>query len=260
MKKTCVLLICIFVSVNLFSRICVTCDVIYEKSFAEWSDFYRRKIEFVSGAEMGLSLENRNKLFATIWYSQTKCSVIEMEYDGVLLQECIDKNFIFMYLGFDILNEGKVGIEINSDKSTKWRIYGKDENSLLIDPMFDIPPYDINTAIREKMRQGIVHERKRPKEETKYAGMDKGIIVWHKDPYFIVQTNTNYLILLRNTIYYWGGHADDGDLIMGHLKNKGETVVDNITKKELGMNTIVVFISEDYQSCAVWIHENLDSR
>lgn len=257
MKKIVTFFIAIILSTQLFARISIICDVIHEKSFAEWTDYYRTKVEFISGHEMQYSLE-QNKLYAIIWYSQTQCSVIEMEYEGLLLQKKIDKNFMFIYLGFDILNEGKNGVEINGDDKTKWKIYGKDENSFIIDPIFNEYPYNYNDAIYENMRQGIkIQKRKRPQDEIKYASMDKGIVVWNNDPYYIIQSNKNFIVLVRNTFGYWSGTVEEFDMLVGDFKLNSETPVDNITQNQSGMKVQVSFMGNDYQSCVDWINTNI---
>lgn len=257
MKKVIALIVALLISAPLFARVSVICDVIYEKSFAEWSEYYRREVEFVSGQELGLILDG-NKLFAIIWYSQTQCSVIQMEYDGVFVPSRIDFSFIDIFLGFDLLNEGRLGVEKDGEKERKWRIYGKDDMSFMIDPRFDEYPYNkYNSNIREYISQGVeVVRRSRPKEEIKYAGWDKGVIVWHYDPCYIIQTNTCFVVALRSAVYYWSGRANDGDLVMGYFSQKGKTNIDDIDMGT-GMSADVVFLSSEYKACADWVRENV---
>ena len=260
MKKFIASVSVLLLSVPLFARLSVICDVIYEKSFAEWSEYYRREVEFVSGQELGRILDG-NKLFAIIWYSQTQCSVIQMEYNGVIVPSRIDLSFIDTYLGFDMLNEGRLGVEKNGNDERKWRIYGKDDFSLMIDPVFEKYPYNqYNNNIREQINRGIVNRRQRPPEEAQYKGWDKGIIVWHYDTCYIIQTRTGFLVALRNSFSYWGGREDDGDLVMGHFRYKGKTAIDNIAKGQTGMNAEVVFIASEYKTCADWVIENVKSE
>ena len=259
MKKFVTLSMVILLSVQLFARISIMCDVIRENSFADWTDYHRTRVEFLTKHEMKFSLDE-NKLYAIIWYSQTQCSVIEMEYDGVLLNKEIDLNFMFYYLGFDILNEGKDGVEINGDKEIRWKIYGKDENSLIIDSRFNAHPYYYNDAVYEKMRQGFVKKRKRPAEETKYAGMDKGFVKWHNDPYYIIKCNDQYIVLIRNTWGYWSGTIKKDDMLMGYFKIDTETSIDNITRNQTGTKALVAYIGNDYQSCVNWINEYINTN
>lgn len=256
MKKLSTLLFVLLLSSLLFARITLTCDVIREKSFAEWSDYYRCKVEFVTGHEMKYSFAE-NKLYAIIWYSQTQCSIIEMEYDGILLKDKTDAYFMFLYFGFDLLNEGKMGIEKNGDKETKWRIYGKDEDASMIDPIFNRHPYNYHEVVEEQRRNGTLKKRKRPQEETKYAGMDKGTVIWNEDPFYIIQSDKRYIVAIRITLYYWSGTVTNNDLLMGDFKEEGEISIDNITRNETGFHVKIVHIGNDLQSCQDWLNENI---
>lgn len=257
MKKLFCIVAVILFSLQLSARIAVICDVVYEKSLGEWSDFYRLEVEFLSGGEMGRILES-NSLFAVIWFSQTNCAIIKMEHNGILIGE-VDKNFVNTYLSFDMLNEGKLGLQVNSKNGEiKWRVYGKDEMSLLIDPMFDAYPYDsYNNNIREQIRKGVVNRRKRPSEERLYAGLDKGVVAFSYGDCYIIGTKVNYIVALRNPIFVFYGTVDKGDIVFGHFRQTGRTDILNGTKKDSGLTVNVVYIANSYKECAEWAMNNV---
>lgn len=243
----------------LSARISVECDVVYEKSIGEWSDYYRRDVEFLSGREMG-GLLNVNKLYAVIWFSQTNCAIIEMEYRGAILGD-IDKDFMYSYFGGDILNEGKAGIQTNGNTDVKWRLYGKDENSFLIDTMFNQYPYDsYNQGVKNNIQSGLRNNRKRPKEELMYAGLDKGVVIWESGDYYLIQTKTNCVVAIRNTIYAFFGTVEQGDIVFGHFGSTGDTDIKNATQNYTGLRAKVMYLSQDYRKCVKWLEQYLDSN
>ena len=137
MKRFFSLFILLSLCFHVYGRFTAQCDVIYEKSVGEWSEFHRVNVEFVSGREMR-DIMNQNSVYAVIWYSQTECSVIKMDYNTIITSD-IDKFFVFMLFGSDMLNEGLPGVQTNDNgEHIKWRIYGKDENSFMSDPVFTI--------------------------------------------------------------------------------------------------------------------------
>ena len=52
MKRMLSFLIICTISFHVYGKFTVQCDVIYEKSVGEWSEFHRINVEFVSGREM----------------------------------------------------------------------------------------------------------------------------------------------------------------------------------------------------------------
>jgi len=140
MKRIVLFIVLMFACMNIYARVTIMCDVVYEESVGKWSEFRRTNVEFLSGKEKG-DILNQTKLYAIIWYSQSECAVIKIDYDSPILSG-VDVSFIYYFLTFDILNEGRSRTQINDNgKNRKWRIYGKDDNSFLIDPMFSKGDY-----------------------------------------------------------------------------------------------------------------------
>ena len=52
MKRMLSFLIIYTISFQVYWKFTAQCDVIYEKSVGEWSEFHRINVEFVSGREM----------------------------------------------------------------------------------------------------------------------------------------------------------------------------------------------------------------
>lgn len=160
-RRSIILLLFFLYSFNLSAGIKVFCDVAYEKEQGIWSDLYRTKVDFVSGEELGLLID-QNKLFAIIWFSQTNCAVIKTRYQVPL----ISKVSIYDIYGFfltDVLNEGLDGFSVNGNQTVHWKLYGKDEASLLIDPVFETYPYNsYNNGIRRNIRNGFINKRAIP--------------------------------------------------------------------------------------------------
>jgi hypothetical protein len=47
------LLVSLFVASSSFPRISIQCDVIYQNSNGSWSNYFRTKVDFLTGEEMG---------------------------------------------------------------------------------------------------------------------------------------------------------------------------------------------------------------
>lgn len=246
MKRLLLLFFLVITHLQINARITVICDVVYEKSIEEWSDYYRTNVDFLCGKEMN-DIMNYSTLFAIIWYSQTQCSVIKIEKDFIILDP-INYSSICNILSLDLLNEGLLGIQMNDDgKQTKWRIYGKDENGFLIDPMFNKDIY--NTAIREGISKGISYRRERPQEEKEYEGLTKGTIAYFSsDNWYIIKTRYNY-IGVCNTSYYTNNIHNVGDVVFGDFQLRKETLLKNATKGNKYHNVKVQYISETYGDC-----------
>lgn len=184
-----------------------------------------------------------------------------MEHLGVLLSE-IDKNFMFIYLGFDILNEGKLGTQINDDKERRWRIYGKDENSFLIAPIFNDCPYNsYNNGAERNSQNGIVVRRQRPKEEAQIGNRIKGkVILVSPQEWYIIKTDGYCVGVKRNTLYYFGGTIEAGDIVFADLHTKGNTSISNITRGTTQHHVIVKCMFNDYQSCYNWMIEHAENE
>lgn len=160
MKRGIVLILFFAFCLSVFSRISVECDVIYQRTDGSWSDFYRTNVEFVSGYELGYT-NNRN-LYAVIWFSQDNCAVLEMEQKLTTLR-VVDIYYMFGFLLSDDLNQGLLGIEVNNSSGRQWRIYGKNENSFLIDSSFNYHPFNsYNERMLENIQNGFVLRRTRP--------------------------------------------------------------------------------------------------
>ena len=157
----------------------------------EWSEFHRVNVEFVSGREMR-DIMNQNSVYAVIWYSQTECSVIKMDYNTIITSD-IDKFFVFNLFGSDMLNEGLPGVQTNDNgEHIKWRIYGKDENSFMIDPAFN--DFTYNEGVQRNIKNGSIVKRQRPKEETQYSGLVKGTVEFvSPKEWYIVKTKNYYV-------------------------------------------------------------------
>ena len=135
--------------------------------------------------------------------------------------------------------------------------YGKDEDASMIDPIFNRHPYNYHEVVEEQRRNGTLKKRKRPQEEIKYAGMDKGTVIWNEDPFYIIQSDKRYIVAIRITLYYWSGTVTNNDLLMGDFKEEGEISIDNITRNETGFHVKIVHIGNDLQSCQDWLNENI---
>jgi len=165
--RTIITLVFIYLAcLELQARYTALCDVVYEKSDAEWSEYYRVQVEFAYGREIGESLFNQNNLYAIIWFSQNECAKIDMKYIDPVLH-AMDKFNLFLFLCTDMLNEGKLGEQVNDNGlKRKWRIYGKNENNFFIDPnLNNFGNYKENN--QRDIANGMVFKRQRPKEEQK---------------------------------------------------------------------------------------------
>src|SRR5690606_3620603 len=141
MNKSILFFFLLLLSTSLsFARIKVVCDVTYENTGGDWSNFYRTEVEFMAGNELDNTLQS-NDLYAVIWFYQTNCAIIKMKHEFLLIRE-VDKTFVYNYFLSDYLNEGKDGQQINDEYNRKWKIFPKNEVSLLIDPIFEVYPYN----------------------------------------------------------------------------------------------------------------------
>lgn len=247
MKRFFSLFILLSLCFHVYGRFTAQCDVIYEKSVGEWSEFHRVNVEFVSGREMR-DIMNQNSVYAVIWYSQTECSVIKMDYNTIITSD-IDKFFVFMLFGSDMLNEGLPGVQTNDNgEHIKWRIYGKDENSFMIDPVFN--DFTYNEGVQRNIKNGSIVKRQRPKEETQYSGLVKGTVEFvSPKEWYIVKTKNYYVGVRRNPIYYFGGSIDVGDIVFADFYTKGQTSISNSTKQTTHHHVIVEYLCSTYQEC-----------
>ena len=250
----------LFSHIDTYGKHSVICDVTYEESIGEWSDYRRVKVDFMTGKEMG-SYIDQTKLFAKIWYSTNEFFIVKMVFDQPIMYE-IDDFLAFMIIGTDMLNEGLAGTQVNGkEKDRKWRIYGKDETSFFIDPQFDKGEYKTyNDRIREDIKNGYkIYKRERPKEETKYKGLTKGTVeyVSSKD-WYIVKTEYNYIGVIRDKWSAFYGRIDVNDIVFADFKNKGKTSISNATKDSFGPNIIVEEFFRNYNDCLNWIKERFD--
>lgn len=241
------------------ARITVMCDVIYEKSLGEWSDYYRTDVDFMYGSEINDSQFDSNKLYAVIWFSQTECAIIEQEYRCVSLGS-VDKGFIFIFLTSDVLNEGRLGYQVNDRNKRKWRIYGKDDYSFLIDPMFLMGSYNsYNERVKANQNNGLVTRRQRPKEETQYNGLIKGVVQYvSPNEWYIIKTNQYYVGVERNKSYMFYGSINIGDVVFADFHSKGNTSISNATKNTTHHHVIVRCHFKGYQDCYNWMKEQLE--
>ena len=154
------LLVSLFVVSSSFPRISIQCDVIYQNSNGSWSNFFRTKVDFLTGEEMGY-LGDRS-LYAAIWFSHENCAILRMKNNN-FVSDVADSYYMYGFFLADALNEGEIGIEVNSNNNRLWKIYGKDENSFLIDPMFRNYPFNsYNEGIRKNINNGVIVKRVRP--------------------------------------------------------------------------------------------------
>lgn len=256
MKRMLSLLLLFIISFHVYGRFTAQCDVIYEKSVGEWSEYHRVNVEFVSGREMQ-NIMNQNGVYAIIWDSQTELSVIKLEYNSILTSD-IDKFFVFMLFGSDILNEGLLGTQTNDNgKHTKWRIYGKDEMSFMIDPVFS--EFTYNEGVQRNIKNGLIVKRQRPKEETQYSGLVKGKVEFvSPKEWYIIKTKDYYVGVRRNTIYYFGGSIDVGDIVFADFHTKGRTTISNKTKETTHHYVIVECLYNTYQECYNWMKQQYE--
>ena len=162
MKKILCIIMLSFLSVTAFAKIKVQCDVIYERSDESWSNYHRCDVLFCIGEELGFN--NRNS-YAVIWFSQDNCAVIKLNSYESTFREA-NKYSIFIFLSSDILNQGFTGVSVNSPKPQVWKIYGKNESSYLIDPMFDYYPFNsYNEGVSRNNKNGLVVKRVRPDDK-----------------------------------------------------------------------------------------------
>lgn len=250
MKRIVLFIVLMFACMNIYARVTIMCDVVYEESVGKWSEFRRTNVEFLSGKEKG-DILNQTKLYAIIWYSQGECSVIKIDYDSPILSD-VDVSFIYYFLTFDILNEGRSGTQINDNgKNRKWRIYGKDDNSFLIDPIFSRGDYrTYNDRVQKNKRNGQIVKRQRPKEELKSTGLIKGIVkyVSHKE-WYIVQTDDYYVGVTRNKLYVFYGSIDVDDIVFADFHTKGKTSISNHTQNTTRHYVIVEELFKNYTDC-----------
>lgn len=255
MKSFLITLLFFVSSISTFARISIQCDVIYENSNDSWSDYYRTNVDFLTGIELGY-IGNRN-LYAVIWFSQNNCAVIEMEKNIVTFDK-VDIDYMYIYLLSDALNEGMLGKEVNNDSNRSWRIYGLDEHSLLIDPIFNRYPHNsYNEGMRKNIQNGNIYRRARPKEESQYSGLIKGKVVYiSPNEYYIIQTERYYVGVKRNTFYYFGGSIDVGDIVYADFHTLGSSSISNKTKNTTHHHIIVQYHSDNFQDCYDWMKSN----
>ncbi len=248
--------IIIFLPLYAQAKITLKCDVVYESSMFKWSDYYRRDVDFMSGHEIG-GIYRGSDLYAVIWFSQTNCAIIKMDYNGLLLSE-VDEYFMSTYFGFDVLNEGRLGEQVNADEKIRWRIYGKDERGFMIDDAFKRYPFDEhNKNVAENIKKGIYSNRQRPVEEQKYAGLNRGVVVWCYENCYIIQAESTFMVALRNEMFYFSGNVNKGDVVFGNFHSGGYTDVSNATQDYTGLKVDIVYTSSDYKSCADWVIKNV---
>ena len=154
------LLVCLLFVVPSFARISVLCDVTYQNSNGSWSNYFRAKVDFLTGEEMGY-LGDRS-LYAAIWFSHDNCAILRMKNNN-FISDVADSYYMYGFFLADALNEGEVGIEVNSNTNRKWKIYGKDENSFLIDPIFKNYPFNsYNEGVIQNINNGVIVNRVKP--------------------------------------------------------------------------------------------------
>lgn len=256
MKKILLFSLVCFACIKMQARYTALCDVVYEISEGEWSEFRRAKVEFAYGREIDESLLNQNKLYALIWFSQYQCAKIDLDYSSAMVQD-MDKFNLFLFLGMDILNEGKLGEQVNDNgQKRKWRIYGKDENNFFIDPALnEFGDYKENN--QRNINNGQIVKRQRPKEELKYAGLIKATVQYvSPDEWYIVKTKDFYVGVKRNTIYYFYGSVNVGDTVFADFHQKGRTSISNATQNYTNLSVIVVYMSNSYEECFNWMRNN----
>ena len=93
-----------------------------------------------------------------------------------------------------------------------------------------------------------------------YAGLDKGVVIWESGDYYLIQTKTNCVVAIRNTIYAFFGTVEQGDIVFGHFGSTGDTDIKNATQNYTGLRAKVMYLSQDYRKCVKWLEQYLDSN
>lgn len=251
MKKILTILFFITLCIQIQGKCSAICDVIYEINSGEWSDYQRVKVDFMTGRELGYAYE-QYKIYAIIRQYASSDIVIKLDYQNYSTSE-VDQFFLELLLISDILNEGRAGVQTVNGKQIKWRIYGKDDNSFLIDSRFG---NDYNNEVRRDQRNGIITKRQRPKEESRYTGLVKGVVEYvSSNEWYIVRTKDYYVGVKRNTRYHFYGSINVGDIVYADFHNKGETAISNYTKNTTHHYVIVKYLCHNYDECYNWMNQ-----
>ena len=112
-------------SLNSFAAINLVCKVQYEKRNG-WSDPVKAEITLATGSELNqatgrYSFQNY-KIYATVWFSNTECAIIELEENPIGIgseMEYDDLDRIFL------LHSSAEGEQVNTEYKIRWKITAK---------------------------------------------------------------------------------------------------------------------------------------
>ena len=201
-----------------------------------------------------------NTLYAVIWFSQTNCAIISMNHKKFIVGK-IDLEYVYYYFLFeDILNEGLLGIQVNSKEEVNWRIYGKDNLGIMIDPIFSRQyPSNVTEKERiEKIKRGAEEGRQRPADERFFAGMDKAVYIAGAEGYHIFITKHGYAIL-ETIPYHHSTNIEKGELAFGTIRVGSVTQLTTTYRYTSPIEYKVRFIDNDYDNCARWIIKEVEN-